>query len=56
MKGERLQEIFEGTSCAPRLASSSAASFPDRNECPGTHYDMIGQKEREDSPLQKRLR
>ena len=31
---ERLQGIGEGTSSAPRLASSSVASFPGRNECP----------------------
>ena len=36
IRGERLQGISEGASSAPRLASSSAASFPGRNECPGT--------------------
>ena len=36
IRGERLQGIAEGASSAPRLASSSAASFPGRNECPGT--------------------
>ena len=38
---ERLQGIAEGASSDPRLASSSAASFPGRNECP--------EREREDS-------
>ena len=33
---------------APRLASSSAALFPGRNECPGTHCSLIVQKETED--------
>ena len=46
--GERLQGIAEGASSAPRLASSSAASFSGRNECPGTHWSLIEQ-EREDS-------
>ena len=52
MRGERLQGIAEGASSAPRLASSSAASFPGRNECPGTHCSMIEQKEREDRSCQ----
>ena len=39
----KLQGITEGTSSAPRLASSSAASFPGRNECPGTHCSLIEQ-------------
>ena len=42
--GERLQGIAEGASRAPRLASSSAVSFPGRNECPGTHCSLIEQK------------
>ena len=40
--GESLQGIAEGT-------SSSAKSFPGRNECSGTHCSLIEQKEREDS-------
>ena len=44
--GQRLQGIAEGASSAPRLASSSAASFPGRNECPGTHCSLIKQEER----------
>ena len=52
IRGERLQGIAEGTSSAPRLASSSAVSFPGRNECPGTHYSLIDQEEREDSSCQ----
>ena len=52
LKGERLQEITEGTSSAPRLASSSAASFPGRYECPGTHCSLIEQEEREDKSCQ----
>ena len=47
--GERLQRIAEGASSAPRLASSSGVSFPERNECPGTHCSLIEQEEREDS-------
>ena len=50
--GERLQGIAEGASSAPRLASLSAASFPGRNECPGTHCSLIEQEEREDSSCQ----
>ena len=42
---ERLQRIVEGASSTPRLASSSAASFPGRNECPGTHCSLIEQME-----------
>ena len=49
IRGERLQGIVEGTSSAPRLASSSAASFPGRNECPGTHCILIEQEDREDN-------
>ena len=48
---ERLQGIAKDASSAPRLASSSAASFPGRNECPGTHCSLIEQ-EREDSSCQ----
>ena len=47
MRGERLRGIAEGASSLPRLANSSAASFPGRNECPGTHCGLIEQKERE---------
>ena len=36
IRGERLK------------ASSSATSFPGRNECPGTHCSLIKQEERED--------
>ena len=52
IRGERLQGIAEGASSAPHLASSSAVSFPGRNECPGTHCSLIEQKEREDSSCQ----
>ena len=52
VRGERLQEIAEGASSAPRLASSSAVSFPGRNECPGTHCSLIEQKEKKDSSCQ----
>ena len=52
IRGESLQGIKEGASSAPRLASSSAASFPGRNECPGTHCSLIEQEEREDSSCQ----
>ena len=58
VRGETLQGIAEGASSAPRLASSSAASFPGRNECPGTHCSLIEQEEREDSscPICHRVR
>ena len=46
VKRERLQGIAEGANSAPRLASSSAASFPGRNECPGTHCSQIEHEER----------
>ena len=46
IRGQRLQEIAEGASSAPRLASSSAASFPRRNECAGYHCSLIKQEER----------
>ena len=52
IRGERLQGMAEGASSASRLASSSAASFPGRNECPGTHCNLIEQEEREDSSCQ----
>ena len=52
IRGERLQGIAEGASSALRLASSSAVSFPGRNECPGTHCSLIEQEEREDSSCQ----
>ena len=51
IKEERLQGIAEGASSAPRLASSSAASFPGRNECPETQCSLIEQ-ERENSSCQ----
>ena len=47
IRGERLQGITKGASSASLLASSSSASFPGRNECPGTHYSLIKQEERE---------
>ena len=53
IRGERLLGIAEGTSSTPRLASSSAALFPGRNECPGTHCSLIVQEEREDSFCQR---
>ena len=46
IRGERLQGIAEGASSAPRLASSSAASSPGRNKCPGTHCSLIRTGER----------
>ena len=49
IRGEKLQGIAEGASSASRLASSSAASFPGRNEYPGTRCSLIEQEEREDS-------
>ena len=52
IREERLQGITEGTNSALRLASSSAASFPGRNEYPGTHCSLIIQ-EKEDSFCQR---
>ena len=52
IREERLQGIGEGTSSAPHLTSSSAASFSGRNECPGTHFSLIEQEMREDGSLQ----
>ena len=52
IREERLQGIAEGASRAPRLASSSAASFPGRNECLRTHCNLIEQEEGEDSSCQ----
>ena len=52
IRRERLQGIAEGASSAPRLTSSSAASFPGRSECQGTHCSLIEQEEREDSSCQ----
>ena len=52
IRGERLQGIAEGASSAPRLARSLAASFPGRNECPGTHCSQIEQREKKDSSCQ----
>ena len=52
IRRERLQGIAESASSAPRLASSSAASFPGRNECPGTHSSLIEQEDGEDSSCQ----
>ena len=52
IRGERLRGIAEGASSAPRLASSSAVSFPGRNECPGTHCSLIEQEEKKNSSCQ----
>ena len=46
IRGERLQGIAENVSSASRLANLSAASFPARNECPGTHCSLIEHEER----------
>ena len=47
IRGEKLQGIIERASSPPRLASSSAASFHGRNECPGIHCSLVEQ-EKED--------
>ena len=52
IRGVRLQGIVDGASSAPRLASLSAASFPEGLECSGTHCRLIEQEEREDSSCQ----
>ena len=46
---EGLQRIAESKSSTHRQASLSDASFPDRNECPGTHCSLIAQEEKEHS-------
>ena len=46
---ERLQKIAESRSSAPRLDSSSAASFPGRNKCLGTHCSLIVHEEKDSS-------
>ena len=51
MRGKR-RGTAEGTSSASRLASSSASSFPGRNECPKGHCSLIVKEEREDSSCQ----
>ena len=53
VREERLQGVAGGTSTAARLASSSAASFPGKNECPGTYHSVIVEKERKDSSCQR---
>ena len=69
IREERLQGIAEGASSTPRLASSSAALLPRRNKCPGQetnkkstrnnnksnkkHYNLMEQKERENSSCQR---
>ena len=50
IRAERLQWIAEGASSAPRLVSSSAASFPGRNECPGTHCSLINSRKKKTVP------
>ena len=52
IRGERLQGTAEGSSSVPRLDSSSAASFPGRNECPGSPCSLIEQEEKKDSSCQ----
>ena len=44
IRGETLQGIAEGANSAPHLATSSAASFPGKNEGPGTHCSLIEQE------------
>ena len=53
IRGERLQGIAEGTSNAPRLASTSAELLPRRNHCPGPYCSLIEQEERENSSCQR---
>ena len=53
IRAGKLQGIAESPSSGPRLANSSAASFPGRNECPETHFSLIVQEEREDGFCQR---
>ena len=41
IRGDTLQGIIERAGSAPHLANSSAASFPGKNECQGTHCGLI---------------
>ena len=50
VRGEKLQGIAEGASSAPQLASSSIALFNVRNECPGTHCNLIEQEREKTVP------
>ena len=54
MRGKRTETTRDcgGRKLRPRLASSSAASFPGRKEYPGTHCSLIKQKKREDISCQ----
>ena len=52
VRGEKLQGIAKDTNSTPRLANSSAASFPGRNECLETHCTLVVKEEREDSYCQ----
>ena len=49
VRGVRQQGTAVGTICPLRLASSSTASFPGTNECPGTHWSLIVEEEKEES-------
>ena len=51
-RDKRRETTRDCGSSAPCLASSSAASFPERNECPGTHCSLPEQEERGDSSCQ----
>ena len=46
---KNLQRTAEGKSSATHLVSSSAASFPGRNEGPGVHSSLMVKDESEDS-------
>ena len=41
VRGDRLQGAAEGRSSALRQANSSVTSLPERNECPGTHCNLM---------------
>ena len=41
IRGNTLQGIAEHTGSAPRFANSSAALFPGKNKCQGTHCSLI---------------
>ena len=56
IREERLQGIAEGTSSAPRLASSLAELLSGRNKCPGTHCSVIEQEERKQFLLEIKVK
>ena len=53
IRGDKLQEIADGTSSAPHLASSSASRSPGETSVRGPYCSLIEQEEIEDSSCQR---